>query len=78
MTIAWPKPKHYTDALDLIVINTRTGNACAAFLLPRDALHYIQWRRESEGSHGPSYEILNADGSMVSPQLRAQAQKGRT
>jgi hypothetical protein len=63
--------KPNTEALDFIVINTRTGNACAAFMLPRDALQYIFWRRTNEGPHGPSYEIVNADGSMISAQLQS-------
>jgi len=64
---------HDTSALDFLVINTRTGNACGAFLLPRDAIHYIKWRREQEGPHGPTYEIANADGMPISSPLDAQA-----
>jgi len=56
---------HDTSALDFLVINTRTGAACGAFLLPRDAIHYIKWRREQEGPHGPTYEIANADGMLI-------------
>jgi len=63
-----------TEALDFLVRNTCTGNVCAAFLLPRDALHYIKWRGESEGPHGPSYEIKNKDGSPISPVLAAQVE----
>lgn len=63
-----------TAALDFIVVNTRTGNACAAFMLPRDALHYIKWRRESEGPNGPSYEIRNEDEAPISATLAAQVE----
>ena len=61
------------SALDFIVVNMRTGNACAAFMLPRDALHYIKWRRESEGPHGPLYGLANANGTLISTHLAAQA-----
>lgn len=63
-----------TTALDFIVVNTRTGNACAAFMIPRDALHYIKWRGESEGPNGPNYEIRNADGAPISATLAAQVE----
>jgi hypothetical protein len=54
-----------TSALDFIVIEHRTRNSVAAFLLPGDALEYITFRRSVGGSHGPIYEICNADGSFV-------------
>ena len=63
----------YPAALDFIVVNTRTGNACAAFMIRRDALHYIKWRRESEGPNGPSYEIRNEDVEPAPPPTPASA-----
>lgn len=67
-------------ALGFIVVDISTGDACAAFLLPQDALSYIQWRCQREGKHGPSYDLINADGSPVSPVLSLQvtaANRGR-
>lgn len=55
-----------TEALDFVVVNVRTGNPIAAFLLPGDAVKYIAYRRSVEGPHGPAYDIQNADGSPIS------------
>lgn len=60
-----------TESLDFIVVNTRTGNACAAFRLPKDAWLYVQWRRTCEGPNGPGYDVMSADRSPTSAQLAA-------
>lgn len=58
-----------TSALDFIVVNVRTGNPVAAFLLPGDALKYIAYRRTIEGPNGPDYDIRNSDESPISDTL---------
>lgn len=60
---------NHAEGLDYLVINTRTGNTLAAFLLPRDALNYIKWRRQTDGARGPAYDLTRADGRMLSPQI---------
>ena len=59
------------SALDFIVVNVRTGNPVAAFMLPRDAILFIKARRAAEGPTGPVYDLVNRDGSMMSPELDA-------
>ena len=56
------------EKLDYLVVNARTGNALAAFLLPRDALSYIRWLRHV-APDGPIYELVRTDGRMLSPQI---------
>lgn len=55
----------YLGCLDFIVVNERTGNAVAAFLGPTDAHRFIDGRQKMEGPHGPSYRVLNSDGSPL-------------
>jgi len=57
------------EALDFIVVNQNTGNPIAAFLLPTDAVRFIEYRRASEPAPGRQYAVKNADGSPTSPQL---------
>jgi hypothetical protein len=67
----------WLEALDFIVVNAQTGNACASFLLPRDAVHYVKWRRTQCGN-GPTFEVRNADGFDISPYLMAQVEAANT
>lgn len=46
------------EMLDFIVINTKTGQPVAAFMLPGDAKRFAQ----SKGEH---YEVVNADGPSL-------------
>lgn len=71
--------------LDFVVVNTKTGTACAAFRIPQDAIEYIHARRVPfhyiHARRVPyHYDLVNADGSMLSPQLRAavDAARGKT
>lgn len=60
------------DHLDFVVVNKRTRVAVALFALPGDAVRFIESRARAPGAR-LEYEIVNADGSAVSPQLAAQA-----
>lgn len=55
--------------LNYSVVSVASGRAVAAFILKEDALSYIEYRRKKEGPHGPLYEIQNANGAAVSPEL---------
>lgn len=61
-----------TDHLDFMVVNKANGLAVAAFALPGDAVRFIASLARAPGAR-MGYEIVNADGSAVSPQLAAQA-----
>lgn len=58
-------------ALDFIVVNTATGQAVAAFMLPSDALAFIAGRANVPGPVRRVYEIRNLDGSPISATLEA-------
>lgn len=46
------------ETLDFIVINTKTGNPVAAFMLPTDARRFAAMK-------GEQYEVVNADGTSL-------------
>lgn len=74
-TVTDLKPEHEQvniSALDFIVVNTRTRNPIGAFMLPADALQFIQHKRTLEGPQGALYEIRNLDRSPISTHLQAQ------
>lgn len=56
-----------TALLDFVV--RKAGAAVAAFMLPSDAVAFVARRAASHP--GQSYEVCNADGTSVSPQLDA-------
>jgi hypothetical protein len=62
-----------TAALDFLVINTRTGNPIAAFMLPGDAAAFAAFRQAQEGPNGCTYEIVNADGSSTVGEYKRNA-----
>lgn len=52
--------------LDYMVLNVRTGNAVALFLLLSDAVKYVKELCNREGNHGAIYEITRlSDGTNV-------------
>ena len=46
------------ETLDFIVVNTKTGQPVAAFMLPNDAKRFAQ----AKGEH---YDVVNADGTSL-------------
>ncbi len=46
------------ETLDFIVVNTKTGNPVAAFMLPTDAHRFAAMK-------GDHYEVVNADGTSL-------------
>jgi len=46
------------EALDFIVVNIRTENPVAAFMLPTDAQRFAELK-------GANYEVVNADGTSL-------------
>lgn len=61
-----------TDALDFLVINTRTGNPVAAFMLPGDAAAFAAFK-QAQGQNGVVYEVVNADGSSTIGEYKRNA-----
>lgn len=53
--------------LNYTVVDGRSGNAVAAFLLREDAQKYVAYRRSIEGTHGPLYDIMDAKGVVSTP-----------
>jgi hypothetical protein len=46
------------EPLDFVVVNTKTGRAIAAFMLPTDAQRFA-------ATKGEGYETVNADGTSL-------------
>lgn len=51
------------ESLEYIVVNERTGNSVASFLLVTDAARDVLGRRSMEGPNGPWYDIVDREGN---------------